>query len=198
MEVDPLGVASVVIGQLNPSHVFLGLPAAAKLVECVMRTQGDYVEIGSAYGCSAILAAKGMEGRPGMVFCMDRFADSHELAGIDNAILSFWGNCIRAGVQQRIVAFKHHNPPFPLPIWYHQFSVGLIDGDHSEHAVRDDWNSFKNRVTDYVLFDNFEKDTVSRVVNEIATVREWGLVEVIEHETKLSKHNELAVMGKIK
>ena len=171
--------AAEIIDAFPQHHPLLGAAAGQLLMNTVAATTGDYVEIGSAWGGSAIMAAIAMEGRPGTVYCIDAFAPTHELSGIDGTLLAFWANCLAFGVQERIVAFKQHHPPWPLPIWYHKFSVGFIDGAHDAPFPAQDWRGMSPRVTDYILMDNVERPAVKDVVESSG----WTTTTAIEHSS---------------
>jgi len=149
-------------------RAMLGADAGAILMECVAESSGDYIEIGSAVGGSAVMAAVAMEkvNRPGLVFCIDRFGGNSELDGPDPLLQAFWVNMGIYNVYPRIIAFKQTHPPFPMSIHYHEFSVGLIDGDHMSEAPLLDFKALNKRVTKYLLFDNVEYEYVQMAVNK--------------------------------
>ena len=149
------------------------------LMEYVEKTTGDYIEIGSAFGGSAIMAALAMGDRPGTVFCIDPFLGTNEFM-LDEKLVAFWYNMVEYDVHQRIIAFKQVHPPFPIPIHFHKFSVGLIDGDHLRNAPTRDFIALGARVTDYLLFDNTEKSPVSDAVTT-ATSMGWEIDRVVDY-----------------
>jgi hypothetical protein len=160
-----------------------GIEAAALLMECVANTDGDYIEIGSAYGGSAVLAAKAMGDRAGTVYCIDPFTGMNALDGIDYTIRAFWDNIFTFGVEQRVVAFYQHNPPFPTAIHYHLFSVGLIDGSHGGVAPFRDFVELDDRVTDYLLFDNAEYKEVENTITRAIMSGNWEEHKSIEYDS---------------
>jgi len=163
----------------------LGLEAAELLMECVANTDGDYIEIGAAFGGSAILAAKAMSERPGTVYCIDNFLGVNMLESMDAVWVAFWRNIISHGVEQRVVAFNQSHPPFPDPIHFHEFSVGLIDGDHLGEGPLKDFLSLDSRVTDYLLFDNSDQEPIEITVQAAIKGGDWEEYKTIEYHTSL-------------
>lgn len=171
-------------------RAMLGADAAALLMECVAETDGDYIEIGSATGGSAIMAGVAMNHvpRPGNIFCIDMFAGNNELQGPDIYLQSFWMNILKFSLQQRTVAFKQHHPPFPVSIWYRAFSVGLIDGCHIGEAPLMDFKVLDERVTNYLLFDNVESEAVSAAVDKATQDNgNWEEYKSIEYVSTIEK-----------
>ena len=164
-------IAQRVIDDFPHERPMLGVIGGELLVDCVLDSDGDYVEIGSGYGGSAIMAALAMDyaNHPGTVYCIDPFSALNELAGFDWNLMVFWMNVRYFGVEQRIVPFKQHHPPFPASIHHHRFSVGLIDGNHTSPYPEQDFNALKDRVSDYLLFDNVEQSAVQDTVHHATT-----------------------------
>lgn len=177
---------------LVPQRLHIRDDAAKLLIEIIAKTSGDYVEIGSFVGGSAILAAGAMEmaGRPGIVFCVDPFTRGE--TELDTLVLpqwvpsqhqTFWSNIIRAGHQHRVVAFKQYNPPFPEPIYFRWFSVGLIDGNHIFPGPQLDAHTLAKRITDYLLFDNAEYIDVETAIQEMLNTGEWEEYRSVEYKS---------------
>ena len=170
------------------NRAMLGIEAGTLLMECVNKSSGDYIEIGSAVGGSAIMAGVAMSGRTGNIFCIDPFGGNSELDGPDVVLQSFWDNIIQCGLQQRVIAFKQYNPPFPMPIWYHTFSIGLIDGCHDAGAPLADFKQLDRRVTRYLLFDNAEKKAVLNAINKATQDNNnWEEYKSVEYESNWEK-----------
>jgi len=167
-------------------RAMLGVEAGTILMECIDDSVGDYVEIGSAVGGSAIMAGMAMDKteRPGTVFCIDPFGGGNELDGIDMMLRLFWNNLLKFDLQQRVIAFKQCHPPFPMPIWYHTFSVGLIDGCHTGNSPLIDFRQLNKRVTKYLLFDNTEKEDVLTAIKKATQDNSnWEEYKSIEYES---------------
>lgn len=163
----------------------LGLEAAVLLMQCVANTDGDYIEIGSAFGGSAIMAATAMGERPGTVYCIDNFLGVNRPEGIDAVYQSFWENIIHYDLQQRVVAFNQSHPPFPEPIHFHRFSVGLIDGDHLGEGHLKDFLGLDSRVTDYLLFDNANQGPIEITIRAAIKGGDWEEHKTVEYSSVL-------------
>ena len=180
--------AEEIIAEFNKGYqgrVMLGAEAAGLLMDCVARTDGDYIEIGSAFGGSAIMAGMAMGDGPGTVYCIDNFLGVNRLESIDAVYNGFWENVIRFELQQRIVAFNQSHPPFPEPIHFHKFSVGLIDGDHLGEGPLKDFLGLDSRVTDYLLFDNAELEPVSATINAAISAGDWIEYKAVEYKSTI-------------
>ena len=176
-----------------------GSAASDLLMECVARTEGDYIEVGSAYGYSAVLAATAMAKRPGTVYCIDPFIGLNNLDGTYVALKVFLSNIHSFGLEQRVVTFYQHNPPFPVAIHHHLFSVGLIDGNHDGDAPLKDFIELDSRVTDYLLFDNAEYERVENTVRRALWGGNWEEEITIEYESgwKEGKMVQLTILRRI-
>jgi hypothetical protein len=178
--------AADLIGNFHATQPMLGLPAAEFLMECVANTEGDYIEIGSGSGGSAVMAAMAMEERAGTVYCIEPFIGMNPLEGVDPMFRAFWENMLHYEIEQRIVLFKQYSPPFPSPLHFHRFSVGLIDGNHMGDWPAKDFLELDSRVTDFLLFDNAEIEGVARAI-DIAVRHDWNEYKTIEYDSVMSK-----------
>ncbi len=179
-------LAQSIIDNIKYGRAMIGVEAGGLLMELVAKTTGDYIEIGSYAGGSAIMAATAMEeaDRPGMVFCIDPFGAKNEIDEPDELFGWFWKNLFDFGVDQRVIAFKQYNPPFPTAIYFHKFSVGLIDGSHTENGpLRDFWELTK-RVRDYLIFDNAEKEKVEYTIDLATSGGTWVEHASLEYESQ--------------
>ena len=177
----------------GPGRPLLGLEAAEVLMECVAGTTGDYVEIGSAWGGSAVMAGMAMEavGRPGIIVCIDPFTREVALEGSDQRLKQFWDTMIHYDLHQRVFAFKQYSPPFPLAAYYHIYSVSLIDGNHFGDAPGDDFNVLTKRTTDYMLFDNAEIEAVGDTIDIILeTTKQWEEYKRVEYKSPFYKEEK--------
>jgi len=109
---------------------------------------GHYVEIGSLYGGSAIVAALVKEhfGLDGMVYC------------VDPTPRHITENAKQYGVDDRIIVVNEVSSPWLLGDT--GFSMGYIDGDHRPPHPTEDWNILKEVVTRYILFDDYDRSEV--------------------------------------
>jgi len=174
---------------LGIGRPMLGIEPATLLMECVAETTGDYIEIGSAVGGSAIMASMAMKkvNRSGYIFCIDPFGGSNELEGTDIRYQAFWLNILHYKLQQRVIAFKQMHPPWPLSMHFHQFSVGLIDGDHNGDGPGRDAAALDNRVLNYLLFDNAENKYVSDTVDRLLDAGKWEEYKSAEYASLIGK-----------
>ena len=108
-------------------------------------------------------------------------AATSELDGLDLPFRLFHLHVQHFGVEQRVLAFKQHHPPFPIALHYHKFSVGLIDGNHYPPSVTKDFEALNFRVTDYLLFDNVEQPYIAGVVKRAVDKEGWRLYEEVEY-----------------
>lgn len=177
-------MARDIIENFPSAHAMLGIDVAELLMDCVAETDGDYIEIGSLAGGSAVMAAKAMGERPGTVYCIEPFIGMNALEGLDPLFKSFWENMLHYNVEQRIVLFNQYTPPFPMPIHFHRFSVGLIDGNHLGDWPAKDFMELDSRVTDFLLIDNAEMEYVERIV-DLATHHDWEEHKTIEYASEM-------------
>lgn len=154
----------------------LALPEenAVLLQEAVIQYQGDYIEIGTLYGGTLVLAAMlcnfdvyavdPLDGyyRPGKVDKLTGLVPSKDIV---------MGNLKMFGEDATI--FTQKTPPLPLELENHQFGVGFIDGDHTYRGCLADYQELKN-LCRCLVFDNTEKGAVRKVVEK--AVREGWTV----------------------
>lgn len=106
---------------------------------------GDYVEIGSLYGGSAITVAltKKEFNLKGFVWC------------IEPNPRDIYNNAKLFGVQDKIIVYQ---TPSEEMVWGdYTFSCGFIDGDHREPNPELDWRMLEYRVNRYIIFDDYDK-----------------------------------------
>ena len=107
---------------------------------------GDYVEIGSLHGGSAITAAltKKEFKLDGDIFCVE----PNPRGIIQNAKLF--------GVDEKIFILQR---PSDKVIWsqFDKFNCGFIDGDHRTPYPTRDWRSLEDKVTKHIIFDDYDK-----------------------------------------
>lgn len=150
--------------------------------KCV-RGKASYVEIGVLWGGSLIEAALA---EPGLLcWGIDPFIGYYGGADIyaggnTPTIEAVRDNLTDAGVSDRVALVKSKSHPFPVKGI--KFDVGLIDGDHSEEAVRQDWQNMKRRCQ-VVLFHDIDDPAIERVLESITT---WK-VERIGRMAKVSR-----------
>lgn len=148
------------------------------LAQIICSSVGDHLEIGTAFGGTAIAAVKSMEycRRPGNVVCIDPY-DNHTQgvsAYSDKLEKYFWDNVDKFGVRDRIELVKEVSHPFPIN--GRRFGSAFIDGDHDKECVKNDWLNIKDIVDKYVMFHDFRKVEVREAVYEwVLPCKEWTI-----------------------
>ena len=171
----------------------LGAKGGAMLMKYVAETSGDYIEIGSAFGGSAVMAGTAMGERAGNIYCIDNFISLNELDRIDVVLHSFWNVIYSFGLQQRVIAFNQSHPPFPTAIHHHKFSVGFIDGNHLGISPMVDFMGLDSRVTDYLLFDNAEQYGVKEAIASAIKGGNWKRHKSLTYTSTTKAHDEKKV-----
>ena len=128
---------------------------------------GDHLEIGTLFGGSAIVVAllKKRHGVDGKVYCLDPLNGYYyakkgkridHISGfrVDRATLDY--NVWQFGVEDYIEVIEKHSIPFPDELKDKEFVSAYIDGDHWGNAPTIDWENVKDRVSRFVIFDNYD------------------------------------------
>lgn len=167
-------------------------PAGVLLQETVAEFPGDYIEIGTLYGGTAILAAMACTGD---VYAIDPMDGYYQTGRRDSAaqmipsIQIFERNLTTFGVN--VTLFPHKHPPWPGALANHYFGVGFIDGDHTYEGARADYLALRNRC-DCIIFDNTEKPEVLKAATE-AEEDGWNVLEHLEYTHKTGRHRPLSM-----
>jgi hypothetical protein len=140
---------------------------------------GDYVEIGTAFGASAILVAltKRVWQIPGEIWCIDSF--SEELAPRGTSPETVLRNAEIFGVRDMInikVANSH-----PWPLGDRMFDVGLVDGSHRGDAPAQDFINMSKRINKYIILDDvsfIKQPNIARLASDIHKSVEWQTIKV--------------------
>jgi hypothetical protein len=139
---------------------------------------GDYVEIGTAFGASAILAAltKRVFRLPGEVWCIDNFGKRTPEGASPDRVLHNAGVFGVADMINIKVANSH-----PWPLGDKEFSVGLVDGLHRGSMPARDFINMSKRITKYIILDdvNFiKRPNIAGLAARIHLRNEWNTVKV--------------------
>ena len=138
----------------------------------VARTGPTYVEIGTRWGGSALVA--GLAGCE--VYCIDPWDYPTKLPAYRSTPQAVRENWAALGLDpSRLHVFQQRHPPWPQEIDDYKFATGLIDGAHTEEQCRADWEAMRIRVMGYVLFHDIAKPAVRTIVEEGAAVPGWEL-----------------------
>lgn len=119
-----------------------------------LEMEGDHVEIGTAWGGSAILAAM-VKKRKGVVYAIDPITEN-----------GFYGSDVDEFSGERLTVAKLHEnfeanevavvhvdkPSHPFPLPDHRFVTALVDGDHSMEGTWRDFESLQHRVDGFIMF----------------------------------------------
>ncbi len=145
----------------------------AILTQMICYCEGDHLEIGSAFGASAIAAVLAMKfiNRDGKVVCIDPMEG--DLALSQDGM--FWENVKALGMEDRIEFHQQKSQPYPLGD--RKFGSALIDGDHSTECVTEDWkNVSKVTLSHIMLHDYGQIYTVRRAVRDVVLPDEnWAV-----------------------
>lgn len=146
------------------------------IAQCASLSQGDYLEIGTLFGGSAIMAALFLPS-PGRVFCVDPFgwAEGQTRTKRTPSAELVAENAYAFGTMKKMRIFTQKHPPLPLALEDHTFAMALIDGDHSYEGVLADWENLKDRVTQYMLFHdvNTGEFGARKVFKQAQTDPDW-------------------------
>ena len=153
---------------------------------------GNYIEFGSLFGGSAIVAAITMEEfqLEGHIYGVDPFngyykgtlndsgdpvysGDNDIVTGIPITLEQSLENAKMFGVEDRVTFIKAHSVPLPLEVSNKTFSVALIDGDHWNEGPLNDFVAINKLVTDYIVFDNYNMTAVNYAVEYAVSCGEW-------------------------
>lgn len=126
---------------------------------------GDYVEVGCAYGGTAILVAltKKVFDAPGKVVTIDSFEG--KTCPRETAI----NNIVGFGLEQHIEVIQANSHPWPLAP-DRRFVVGYVDGAHHDDMPYNDLVSMSKCVSKYILVHDYDmcSPDVVRCVNRFA------------------------------
>lgn len=112
---------------------------------------GDYVEVGCAYGGTAILAAmtKKVFDKPGKVVTIDSFE------GVTCSYEHAMKNITGYGLENHIEVVRTMSHPWPLPP-DRRFVVGYVDGAHDGDAPYNDLVNMSKCVEKYILIHDYD------------------------------------------
>ena len=163
-------IAETIVKDINGRAADSGrsLPALGKVVQ--MAGPGDHIEIGTLFGASAIMAALVKEefGMTGKIYCVDPFVprspsihyneEKQRIKDNKEATLEIvLENFDKFKVSDRMVVVPQPSYPWPVDLKDHEFVSGYIDGDHGNGMPWADFLSLRDRVKNFLMFDNFEE-----------------------------------------
>ena len=147
----------------------------AKLLERIIVEAGDgnYIEIGTLYGGSAVLAAlvKQTHNQTGRVYAIDPMIgyygglDCVDGAKVDPSEAHFRKNLEIFSVDVNLIIAKSD----PWPLSHVKAAVILIDGDHSSQAVSADWQNAKRHAERFIALHDYGNPNVFDLAGRIRT-----------------------------
>lgn len=133
------------------------------IAQCLSLAPGDYVETGTRYGGSALLASLFADN----VVTIDPAHETEFNLVMEKAAGKSRDKITRIG--------KRSNEVKRLPKG--NYTVAFIDGSHTKEDVLYDWLFFKTRVSDFIIFDDVDLRDVYMVVSlAINNTPDWVLV----------------------
>jgi len=149
---------------------------------------GNHLDIGAMHGGSAIVVAmlKVRHSQRGKVFTVDPLTgyyfdkygyekDNISGVAVDRATLDY--NIWQFGVEDIVEVVEANSYPWPKALSRKKFVSAYIDGYHWGDGPQKDWNNVKNRVSRYVIFDNYEDEhpEIAEVCDKAAASRDWNM-----------------------
>lgn len=153
---------------------------------------GDTLEIGSAFGGSAAMAAMAkMDAGIKLnyiIYCVDPldgyYGNRIDLTcGVALTYDIFTMNLEKLGVLDKIRIFKYKTPPLPPEISKSVFSCILIDGNHNNNGPLYDWECVKDRVSPggFVMFHDVHKKGVIAAWDKAQKEPEWKIYDYLRN-----------------
>lgn len=150
--------------ELISTHIKGRLAMAADdcmIIEEIARHCNTWIEIGSLWGGSAIVAAlSNPDLRVIAIDPIERYRD--ELPTCDDILLNF----LSFNVAHQIALVRAKSDPWPLPPGFEADAV-MIDGDHSLEALKSDWKNARLIARKFVLFHDYDDPTIRKFTDGI-------------------------------
>lgn len=159
-------------------HFPLWYEDAALLVRYAAIPAGDYVEIGTGYGTSAIVVAYYKE--VGDIHCIDPLDGYYGRHGTIDPDLSpsvVIRNLKKYNLYDKVRLHMQKHPPLPSELEEHRFVSAFIDATHDYKNVWLVFESLEDRVDKYILFHDIDNKHVRKAYEEIITGSEWDEIE---------------------
>jgi len=143
----------------------------AEAVYKIASIPGNYLEIGTAHGGSAIMATKAK--REGSIYCVDPLESSFSMvkksfAKFDAPLPNF---------------IRKMTPPIPAELDGLEFSAVLIDADHTGLFPTNDWLGVKDKVIPggYVMFHDIHRKACYAALKMASETPGWKIVAEYSH-----------------
>lgn len=153
---------------------------------------GDYVETGTFYGASAIIAAKTKLtfNLKGMIICIDPLEGFYGEGRKDGKTNDYptpdkvMKNAFKFKVANKFRLITKPSYPFPDELKDKKFACAYIDGDHWGDLPTKDWLNLKDRTSKYIIIDNYDAThpSVKDAAELAITDKDWTLV----HQSSIS------------
>lgn len=131
------------------------------LIGELAKIPGDYIEIGTWFGASALVVGTVRKklGISGSITCVDLFTRKnpslYRLHSRENLPTPeiVYDSAKQMGIELEIVVSPSF--PFPKELYHRTFAIGYVDGDHRYPHPSNDLGSLANRVTRYIAVDDY-------------------------------------------
>ena len=174
-ELHPFEIGIHVHGVVSRQMPFFMSEMDACYLACAIAEagDGDYAEVGTAFGGSAAFAVlvKRELVQDGTVFTIDPLPGSNDgpPPSFDGATADVVETHFRnMGVANRVTLIQKLSEPWPLPD--RQFACALIDGNHTDGWPKRDWTNLAPRTLHRVVFHDYRTGhgQVDGVVKEVS------------------------------
>ncbi len=175
-----------IIGRLANKYGDIKLDNVDSMLRFVAEAGGgNYLEIGTLFGGSAIAVAllKKEMSQSGVVVCIDPldgyykiYGSGEDKSGFEVTPKTLFSNIDKFGVGNRVLVMKAYSQDcINMGI---EFSTAYIDGDHQHGMPWWDWTLVKDKISKYVIFDNWDDKhpQVQEACEEASNDSEWKCV----------------------
>ena len=181
-----------VIGVLGGRPRVFG-PAGLYVVGTMAQIPGDYIEIGTWFGASALVAAlvKKRLGIDGTVTCIDPFkGDTPEYHLATHSKEAVLESARKLDVELDIIEKSSY--PWPQELRDRTWTVGYVDGDHRYPQPKRDVSNLSGRVLKYLIIDDFgpnKPDIKLAALKLMIRDPEWNLYMIFKQSVVLRKED---------
>lgn len=140
------------------------------------------LEIGSHLGKSACYLASGLAARNGHLYCVDTWQNETMPEGQSDTLYEFQQNT--EGIEGILTIVRRHSGDLCVDEISIPLHLVFIDGDHSYHAVKDDFDRVAPWLADdgVIAFHDFLWfEGVSRVIGEALSSGKWMMLGHVDN-----------------
>lgn len=134
---------------------------------------GDHIEIGTAWGGTAILAAMANPHPTRHVYTIDPLENPPGFSRIDSYIIRQNFKVLR--FSHMITFYHQRHPPLPAELEDKRFATAFIDGSHFYDDVLADWENLRGRVDEFIIFHDVNGNAVQKVFRMAQEDPDWEL-----------------------